>query len=96
MIYEEANNIIDDISWVYNGKTITEEMRDECRDLCHEALEKQIPKKPNYNSTGLLEYWYCPTCGEVVFSKIDGLTIIGERKPRHCSGCGQAINWSEE
>lgn len=66
----------------------------QCR--INEALEKQIPKKPNYDSTGLSEYWYCPTCGEVVFSKIDGLTISDEYNHRHCGGCSQAIDWSDE
>ena len=48
-----------------------------------EALEKQIPKKPNSI--------FCPTCGDC--SIIDGEYGYGYS---HCYNCGQAIDWSEE
>lgn len=96
MIYKEANNIIDDISWVYNGKTITEEMRNECRDLCHKALEKQIPKKPTLGKwSKQLEdkygdkYYECPCCGDDWNVNEYGSAM------QYCWTCGQAINWNE-
>lgn len=46
MTNEKANNMLDDISWSYGGESITTDDIVECRKICHEALEKQIPKKP--------------------------------------------------
>ena len=42
MTYEEAKNLIDDITWKYNGNSSTNKMICECRDKCREALDKQI------------------------------------------------------
>lgn len=59
-----------------------------------QALEKQIPKKPDiegdgYDPDGNLVYdtWICPTCGvsyEIDYDKYD-----------YCPACGQAIDQSE-
>ena len=51
-------------------------------DLICEALERQIPKKPNSI--------FCPVCNFP--SIIDG--EYGDRYP-YCYNCGQAIDWSE-
>lgn len=45
-----------------------------------EALEKQIPKKPKDDG-----WLYCPVCGKDVCVE----------KPKHCSVCGQALDWSD-
>ena len=60
-----------------------------------QALEKQIPKKPDiegdgYDSARYLVYdtWICPTCGisyEIDYDEYD-----------YCPACGQAIDWSDE
>ena len=60
-------------------------------ELAIEALEKQIPKKPDVYSDGYAdgyEVWeeHCPNC-EYDF---DG------HNPSYCPRCGQAIDWSEE
>ena len=50
-----------------------------------EALEKQIPKKPNITlrgTTGWNTEAYCPVCKTMVHSS-------------YCSGCGQAIKWGD-
>ena len=44
MTAQEANALVDDFSFVYNGKSISKEALIECREVIHKALEKQIPK----------------------------------------------------
>ena len=56
-------------------------------EIAVEALEKQIPKKPNHC------IWYgdgsamghCPMCD----------TLMDSDSDVHCFGCGQAIDWEE-
>ena len=59
-----------------------------------EALEKQIPKKPDYEGDGywngelVYDTWICPHCEkkyEVDYEEYD-----------FCPNCGQAIDWSED
>ena len=50
-------------------------------DAAFEALEKQVPKKPNMP---LDAYWVCPLCGRKV-----------DHTYEHCTRCGQAIDWTE-
>ena len=59
------------------------------------ALEKQIPKKPTLKifadvdeETGknfYPRYYLCSVCGG----------LIGAKHNRHCSSCGQALDWSD-
>ena len=66
----------------------------EASKLAIQALEKQIPKKPDiegdgYDPDGNLVYdtWICPACGvsyEIDYDKYD-----------YCPACGQAIDQSE-
>jgi hypothetical protein len=52
--------------------------------LAVEALERQIPKKPNLdNDNGVYEKEHCPTCHRSLFPN-----------DHHCR-CGQAIDWSD-
>lgn len=58
-----------------------------------DALEKQIPKKPNMEieplSNGCIVYHCdCPACG---------MFLTGHEKgyPRHCK-CGQLLDWSKK
>lgn len=59
-----------------------------------EALEKQVPKTPNYEgdgySDGVLVHdtWICPCCGKKYEVDCDDY--------KYCPECGQAIDWSEE
>ena len=80
MTEREANALVDDFSFVYKGKSISKEMLIECREVIHKALEKQIPKKPNYPNKLQIK---CPVCGTSV---LDG-------QP-YCDECGQAFDWS--
>ena len=59
------------------------------------ALEKQIPKKPDFEGDGydengfiILDTWICPCCEEKYETDYDNYM--------HCPNCGQAIDWSEE
>ncbi len=49
-----------------------------------EALEKQIPKKPEIKD----EYYVCPICG--VYQE------TSEGNPPYCINCGQRILWEVE
>lgn len=56
-------------------------------DKCIEALEKQIPKKPELDvSDGEYSIFLCPTCKRIF--------CIDE--PQICDKCGQAIDWSDD
>lgn len=62
-------------------------------NLTIEALEKQLPKKVNYEgafiNNGFTRYRMakCPCC-EKWYNSID--------ENNYCSGCGQKLDWSEE
>lgn len=65
-----------------------EEMR-EIRDIAIEALEKQLPKKPDIMDYILGDINFkCPTCKS---------EYICEKGYEHfyCPNCGQKIKWSE-
>lgn len=65
-----------------------EEMR-EIRDIAIEALEKQLPKKPDIMDHILGDINFkCPTCKS---------EYICEKGYEHfyCPNCGQKIKWSE-
>ena len=51
-------------------------------EIAVEAMEKQIPNKPNMP---LDAYWICPTCKRKIDYPFE-----------HCKRCGQAINWEGE
>lgn len=61
------------------------------------ALEKQIPQKPEYYGDGysdgelVYDYAECPTCG-----KDDFEYDINDWGCNYCPNCGQALDWSEE
>lgn len=65
----------------------------EAIDMAIAALEKQIPKKPDFEGDGywngqlVYDTWICPNCEkryEVDYEEYD-----------HCPYCGQKIDWSE-
>lgn len=60
-----------------------------------QALEKQIPKRPDFEGDGydengmiILDTWICPCCEEKYETDYDHYD--------HCPNCGQKIDWSEE
>lgn len=76
----------------YNGfsgkEACIEAIEDACR-LAIEALEKQVPKEPNYEGDGywdgelVYDTWICPNCGKDY--------EVGYDNYKYCPECGQAI-----
>ena len=59
------------------------------------AVEKQIPKQPQMRKAGWKSFdFVCPWCAGRVVSQVDGEWIAGAMD-RHCSRCGQALDWSD-
>lgn len=52
-----------------------------------EAMEKQIPKKPNAKRNEAI----CPNCGQTLTEFFGFIIAIP-----YCDRCGQAIDWSDE
>lgn len=73
-----------------NVLVYTSEMA-EFKVLAIEALEKQIPKSPDYEGDGyadgelVYDTWICPSCGERYEVYYDDY--------KYCPECGQAIDW---
>ena len=72
----------------------------DCYKLIIEALEKQIPKKPQYVDTRFRHHgrkisdgstldkcYKCPNCNSHIFHVFDS--------EKCCKYCGQALDWSE-
>ena len=61
--------------------------------IVSEALEKQIPKAPNYEGDGYIngeliyDTWICPCCGRYYELDCNDDYI-------YCPHCGQRIDWS--
>lgn len=61
---------------------------DDVKDMAIEALEKQIPKKPNKHVEDIIdEYYSCPKC---MNNELDDIF------DNYCPRCGQALDWTEE
>ena len=57
-------------------------------ELIIEGVEKQIRKKP-IGRYLYAPHYRCCTCKEIV------QFYSGDRKDKHCSNCGQKLDWSE-
>lgn len=75
-----------------NVLAYTSEMA-EFKVLAIEALEKWIPKSPDYEGDGyadgelVYDTWICPSCRERYEVYYDDY--------KYCPECGQAIDWKE-
>lgn len=56
----------------------------EAKNMAIQALEKQIPKKPDFTEDK--EFALCPCC--------NGKGLLNKQK--YCDNCGQKLDWSEE
>lgn len=54
-----------------------------------ELCELQEPKKPFQNENNY-HFWTCPTCKEEIYWDTD----YGQEKFKHCTECGQRLDWS--
>ena len=79
MTYEEAIKTLTELKPIpVDGFKIIAE----AYDLAIEALEKQIPKKPYWETYA---GWHCKSCGLSVFSD-----------DSFCPLCGHAIEWEDD
>ena len=94
-IYEDCNEKkCDNCDLCYMQGTTGEHR--EAIDIAIQALEKQIPKKPDCIEDKM---WCCPVCDNHLLPKWvkypTKLMPKTEGLP-HCMSCGQAIDWSDE
>lgn len=95
MKYQEANALVDDFSFVYNGKSISKEALIECREVIHKALEKQIPKKLKTTKVGRFDLLLlCPSCENEIAMIYNSVWQKGRYK-KHCDNCGQALYFGD-
>lgn len=96
MTYQEANALVDDFSFVYNGKSISKEALIECREVIHKALEKQIPKKLKTIKVGQFGLvLLCPSCENEMAMICDSVWQKGKYKQKYCDNCGQALDFGD-
>ena len=91
----EAKTILErDLSCLKQNKALPDSI--EAIDMAIKALEKQIPKKPEYEGDGyadgklVYDYAKCPICGH------DFEYGINDWGCEYCSDCGQKLDWSDE
>ena len=86
MTYEEAKEIIKtaiaEVEWNYPLDY------DVAFEKAIEAIDKQIPQKPQHNEHSFNAY-ICKICGNVV-----GIPKVFKKV--YCEECGQAVDWSEK
>lgn len=98
----EESEAIKELHGIRPRGGIIPQKRAEALDVAIQALEKQIPKKPNKtidSSLGIKkEIHACPVCDcdltEVYFIAPQESKI--KEKITYCEACGQAIDWSDE
>ena len=96
----ERNKVIEDVIWL-EIQEIVKENEVETKIVINEkavvnALNKQMPKKPEYYGDGYSEgklvydYAKCPVCGRNDFEY-----DINNWGCNYCPDCGQALDWSD-
>lgn len=78
----------DECDYCYAQGTFGEQK--EAFQIAINALEKQIPKKPNKSEKQVIRYvntYYCPICK---------LGFTGTGVAKWCYHCGQKLDWSDE
>lgn len=91
MTNKEAKLNLEKLLLLYDNGMIDFSVIRESVKVAISALEKQVPKKPEYEEEDRFVknhfawYAYCPQCG----CEIDTGNM-------HCTQCGQAIDWTEE
>ena len=88
----EAQKDWDEYGQPLYNKTLDETI--EYYDLAVAALERQLPKKPNFegdgyapNGTFVYDTWICPSC--------EGYYEVDYDDYVYCPQCGQKLDWSE-
>lgn len=89
MTYQEAIGIVNRRTTIPDDDCTFEQIN-EAIDMAIAALEKQIPKAPQFSSDGYgpegMEVWdaHCPSCEH---------ELDGDGEEDICPNCGQAILW---
>lgn len=90
MTKQEALEIITNI---VQRQNVTKE-NDLALAITQKAIEKQIPKKPDYEGDGydedgnlIYDTWICPNCGKHYEVDYDDYNC--------CPECAQALDWSD-
>lgn len=85
-----------------NDKDNTSKFLDEdyvayvANDMAIKALEKQIPKKPNFEiNLGDYTTRFICECGKKIVVKHDSGVMDNHDAPNYCPNCGQRLNWSD-
>lgn len=93
MTYQEALNYLDNIQ--IDMKSIESVCETSSFiETCKNALEKQIPKKPQYvqyDGNQEIGNYHCTTCKRII-----ELEPIDHNEKVFCLHCGQALDWSDE
>lgn len=66
---------------------------DDVKDMCIEALEKQIPKKLLDIQEPVVKWGICPTCKGEPFTLGKRTRIL--ESANYCPNCGQALDWCD-
>ena len=80
----KENEAIKELHGIRPRGSIIPQKRAEALDMTIQALEKQIPKKPDFTEDK--EFALCPCC--------NGKGLLDKQK--YCDNCGQKIDWSDE
>lgn len=93
MTYEKAKDVIIR-THIQFGRCHGKTLFFEALRKALEAINKQIPRKPNYEGDGyddagnlIYDTWICPNC--------EDRYELDYEIHAHCPTCGQAIDWSE-
>lgn len=95
MIPQEAIYELAEICLVRCGGEPSEDCQNCEINMAMESIEKQTPKKPNWEGDGYApdgtfayDTWICPNCGTNYGGDYDSY--------KYCPNCGQAIDWRKK
>lgn len=92
MAPQEALNVLRNTKFSVNNEAEEQKCRvyQAAFKTAIEALEKQIPKKPEKNE---YNYFICPCCNSDDYSLMHDSNYAD--RYNYCHNCGQALDWSD-
>ena len=80
-------------SWNLDDGWLLEEEMQELSDMAILALEKQMPKKPDFelNLSDYISRFICK-CGKKIIVRHDSGVMDNHDAPNYCPDCGQALD----
>ena len=84
------------LEWIKSQKAWIDhnEFPEEHQDLYQELLELAVPKKVTREVIGMITHVQCPTCKRVMRHETSETILRFCTNHKHCSVCGQALDWS--